>query len=159
MKKLVIAVLFVVAVVGMASAATLGLQGTIPKTANIAITPTAAATALALQDNTYASTKLKVGDATVTTNCKAWTISASSTQTWELWLAGVSGDSDVPYTFYITADGVPTTIYVTSPSDLSESFTNNKGDTLVDLMITYTGQPTFEGGTYTETVTVTVAAN
>lgn len=159
MKKVVITVLFAVAIIGIASAATLGLTGTIPKTATIAITPTAAASALALESTAYSSTKLKVGDATVTTNCKAWTVTAASDQSWKLWIGGASSADDIAYTFYVTADGVPGTVYITSSSDLTESFTNNKGDTPLDLMITYTGQPTFQGGTYTETVTVTVAAN
>ena len=158
MKKLLIAVLFTLAAMGIASAATLALTGTIAKTADIVITPTAAASAIALTSSDYSSTKLKVADAAVTTNCKAWTITASSANTWELFLDGTTSAEDVPYVFYITADNTPATVYVTSPSDLTEAFTNNKGSTNLDLMITYSAV-TYSGGSYTDTITVTVAAN
>lgn len=161
MKKLVIAVLFVLAVVGMASAVdygsnTLGLSGKITKTASVSITGVAGVyNLLNLSSTSYSSTKLKVADASVTTNMKAWTLTATSANAWKF-INGALAE-EVAYKLWISPDAGTTYIDGTAATYTGTA----KGTKAFTLSVTYdaAGTTLTSDDAYTDTVTLTVSAS
>lgn len=164
MKKFAILALMVSVVVGGAFATDYGtgnvvLTGRVTKTASVSITGVAGVyNLLNLSSSSYSSTKLKVADAAVTTNMKAWTITATSANTWKF---KNSASEAVDYVLYVS-DDAGSTYAITTPTTTSITYTNNKGSNLpFGMYITYSagGSTLTSDDAYTDTITLTVSAS
>lgn len=156
MKKFSLVALFALAVFGVAFAATtgtVGVTGTVADQFSLTL-PTAFSSAM--DDGASAANNWSIGDVTVVSNFKNWTISVASANNGDL-VHSVDATEKVAYTFslgtLVSAQGL-----TTAWTSAAQARTAKAGNTYA-LGISFTAGATsfWQAGTYNDTLTITIA--
>lgn len=151
-----------VALAPAALADTLTASGTVATSASVATTATAAATALNLGGTGTDLTEqiVKVGDVALSTNnTTGLTLTVASGNSGKLSNGTVASDIAYKVTTVADAGVAPGTAAFTTASGTSYTYTNSAQSDARDLYIAYDPAALQDPGTYSGTMTLTVADN